>query len=545
MTRDAIVVGGGHNGLVAAAYLAQAGLDVLVLERRDVLGGAAVTEELWPGYRVSTAAYLVSLLQEKVVRDLDLPRYGYEILPKDPPYFSPRLDGQHFFMWRDMGKTLEEIARLSERDAERYPAYEEMLDRVTAFVEPLLLEPPPALPGRDEPEADGGLGALHGSASSGLPRQTLAEVMRIFTASVADLLDDWFESEALKAALATDGVIGAAAGPRTPGTAYVLLAPSDGAGGRLARALGLREGRDGRGLAGHRGAAARGRRRDPDRRGRRSCADPRRPGAGRRAGGRRGDRGQGRGLERRPEADVPGTGRARAPAGRRSAPRWTPGRSQGVSFKLNLALGELPSWQALPGHDARAAAQGHDARRAQHRLHRAGLGRREVRADLGRADDRGRHPDDLRSVAGAAGQADRLAVRAVRAVPPAPRAPGRRSGERFTDRVIATLGEYAPNLPGAIEHQLALAPPDLEARFGLTGGHIFHGELSPGQLFFGRPLVGWSRYATPIDGLYLCGSGTHPGGGVMGASGHNAAGGGAAPAPGPGDRQPGVTLPIV
>ncbi|MGE3268980.1 MAG: phytoene desaturase family protein, partial [Chloroflexota bacterium] len=221
MTRDAVIIGGGHNGLVAAAYLAKAGLDVLVLERRDVLGGAAVTEELWPGYRVSTAAYLVSLLQEKVVQDLQLARHGYEILPKDPPYFSPRLDGQHFFMWRDMAKTCQELARLSPRDAERYPAYEEMLDRVTEFVEPLLLAPPPGLP-IDDPEAVADWAAFMGRLH-GLPRKHLAEVIRVFTASVSDFLDDWFESDALKAALATDGVIGAAAGPRTPGTAYVLL----------------------------------------------------------------------------------------------------------------------------------------------------------------------------------------------------------------------------------------------------------------------------------------------------------------------------------
>src|SRR5437879_5184065 len=132
--RDVVVVGGGHNGLVCAAYLAKAGLDVLVLERCGVLGGAAVTEELWPGYRVATAAYLVSLLQDKIVAYLELHRHGYEILPKDPSYFSPRLDGQHFFMWSDLAKTCEEIARLSPRDAERYPEYEAMLDRVAAFV---------------------------------------------------------------------------------------------------------------------------------------------------------------------------------------------------------------------------------------------------------------------------------------------------------------------------------------------------------------------------------------------------------------------------
>src|SRR5262249_4679681 len=159
-------------------------------------------------------------LQDKIVHDLDLRRHGYEILPKDPPYFSPRLDGQHFFIWRDMAKTCEEIARLSPKDAARYPEYEEMLDRVTAFVEPLLLMPPPGVPPGDaEAMADW---AAFLARLQGMGRREVAEVVRVFTSSVADLLDDWFESEALKAALATDGVIGVSAGPRTPGTAYVL-----------------------------------------------------------------------------------------------------------------------------------------------------------------------------------------------------------------------------------------------------------------------------------------------------------------------------------
>jgi phytoene dehydrogenase-like protein len=519
---DAVVVGGGHNGLVAAAYLARAGLDILVLERRDVLGGAAVTEELWPGYRVSTAAYLVSLLQEKVVRDLDLPRYGYEIVPKDPPYFSPRLDGQHFFMWRDMAKTLDELARLSKRDAERYPAYEEMLDRVTAFVEPLLLEPPPSLTGGalDEPEAVADWARFMGRLR-GLPRRTLSEVMRICTASVADLLDDWFESEALKSALATDGVIGAAAGPRTPGTAYVLLHHQMG---RAAGSRGLWGfARGGTGAVSQAIASA----------ARAAGAEIRTGAAVDRVLVRDG-RATGVALQSGEEiaarvvlsnADPKRT--FLGLVGRRYLPddlasevdAW---KTQGVSFKLNLALGELPSWRALPG----------TALGPQHK------GTMHVAPSVNYIE---RAWDDAKY--GRTSAAPMIEVGIPTAYDPSLAPPGKQivslfvqyapytlaegswetEREVFTRRIVDTLGEYAPNLPGAIEHQMALAPPDLEARFGLTGGHIFHGELSPGQVFFGRPLVGWARYATPIEGLYLCGSGTHPGGGVMGASGHNAA----------------------
>jgi phytoene dehydrogenase-like protein len=519
LTRDVVVIGGGHNGLVAAAYLAKAGLDVLVLERREVLGGAAVTEELWPGYRVSTAAYLISLLQTQVVRELDLRRHGYEVLPKDPPYFSPRLDGQHFFMWRDMGKTVEELARLSRRDAERYPAYEEMLDRVSAFVEPLLLEPPPELPATD-PEAVADWARFMGRVND-LPRQTLAEVMRVFTASVADLLDDWFESEALKAALATDGVIGAAAGPRTPGTAYVLLHHQMG---RAAGSRGLWGfARGGTGAVSQAIAAA----------AREAGAEIRTGAVVERVLVRDG---KARGVvlaggeeigarivvsNADPKRTFLGlVGREHLPDDLEAeVDAW---KIAGVSFKLNLALGELPSWKALPGTALGPQHKGtmHVAPSIDY-IERAwddakyGRTSAEPMIEVGipTAYDPSLAPEGKQIVS--------LFVQYA----PYHLAEGSWETERqrFADRVIATLGEYAPNLPGAIEHQLALAPPDLEARFGLTGGHIFHGELSPGQLFFGRPLVGWSRYATPIDGLYLCGSGTHPGGGVMGASGHNAA----------------------
>src|SRR5271169_6166361 len=218
---DAIIIGGGHNGLVTAAYLARAGRKVLVLERRELVGGCAVTEEIWPGYRVSTAAYLTSLMQERIVRELELERYGYRVDAKDPAFFSIFPDGRHFFMWQDRAKTLAEIAKFSKRDAEAYPKYEAHLERLAIVVESLLLTTPPHFPPRragDFVEYLKLVGKLRG-----LSREETVGLVKIFTQSAADFLDLWFESEELKVTLATDGVIGANGGPRSPGTAYILL----------------------------------------------------------------------------------------------------------------------------------------------------------------------------------------------------------------------------------------------------------------------------------------------------------------------------------
>jgi phytoene dehydrogenase-like protein len=218
---DAIIVGGGHNGLVAAAYLARGGRSVCVLERREMVGGCAVTEEIWPGYRVSTAAYLTSLLQQKIVDDLDLPRFGYQVDAKDPSFFSAFPDGRYFFLWQDEQKTLAEIAKFSRADAEAFPRFENYLERLAQVVEGLLLVTPPEFPPSglgDLPEYLKLLGRLRG-----LSREEVTGLVKVFTMSAADFLDEWFESEEVKVTLATDGVIGANGGPRSPGTAYVLL----------------------------------------------------------------------------------------------------------------------------------------------------------------------------------------------------------------------------------------------------------------------------------------------------------------------------------
>src|ERR1700680_2166498 len=218
---DVVIVGGGHNGLVTAAYLARAGRRVLVLERRELVGGCAVTEELWPGYRVSTAAYLTSLLQERIIRELELPRFGYRVDAKDPAFFSPFPDGRHLFMWQDRAKTLAEIAKFSQADAEVFAAYEEHLERLSQVVESLLLNTPPEFRPR-------GVGIFIdylklAAKLRGLRPNEIVGLVKIFTQSAADFLEEWFESDEIKVTLATDGVIGANGGPRSPGTAYILL----------------------------------------------------------------------------------------------------------------------------------------------------------------------------------------------------------------------------------------------------------------------------------------------------------------------------------
>jgi phytoene dehydrogenase-like protein len=515
---DALIIGGGHNGLVTAAYLARAGRKVLVLERRELVGGCAVTEEIWPGYRVSTAAYLTSLLQERIVRDLELPRYGYQVDAKDPAFFSAFPDGRHFFMWQDRARTLAEIARFSQHDAGVYAAYEDLIERISQVVEGLLLTTPPNFPPRTGVDFIDYLKLV--GRLRGLSARDVVALVKIFTQSAADFLDEWFESEQVKVTLATDGVIGANGGPRSPGTAYILLHHCMG------------------GVAGHRGlwGFVRG--------GMGAVSEAIAASA------------RAKGVTIRTNAAVAKVlvagGRAHGVvlesgeeiAGGLVASNLDPKatflrlldqrdldadfvtairhyRIEGTSCKINLALNGLPEFTAYPGTPG------------PH--HRATMHICPSIEYVERAWDDAKY--------GRASERPLLELTIPTMYDPSLAPPGKhimgiflqyapytlRQGtwdelrEPFGDRVVSLIEEYAPNIRKIVEHRQVLSPLDLERRFGITGGNIFHGEMSLDQMFVMRPVAGWARYRTPVQGLFLCGSGAHPGGGVMGAPGFNCA----------------------
>jgi phytoene dehydrogenase-like protein len=517
---DAIVVGAGHNGLVTAAYLARAGWKVLVLERRMLVGGACVTEEVFSGYRVSTAAYLVSLMQERVVRDLELRRFGYDVLPKDPAYFAPLRDGRHLFMYADTRRTCEALVQFSRHDAERYPIYESFIERMARFIEPLLLRAPPNVPPRT-PEDLWALARLGWDVLKRPPAE-IGQLMRMLSGSAREILDDWFESDELKVALATDGVIGTNGGPSTPGTAYVLLHHVMGGVGGVRGLWGF--------LKGGMGALSEALRRSAEAYGAEVSTDAEVASI---------DVHQGHtvGVTLRDGRDY----QARVVVSNADPKRTFLGlverqhlsdefvkqiqayRCAGSSFKINLALGELPNYTAVPGTQL-----GPQHRGTTHLC--AGLDALERAWDEAKFGSPSSEPlleITIPTAYDASLAPDGKHIMSIFAQ----YAPYRlRDGQwddvgraTFVERVIGLLEQYAPNIRRAIEHVHALSPLDLETEYGLSGGNIFHGDLRLDQMFALRPVAGWARYATPIVGLYLCGSGTHPGGGVTGAPGHNAA----------------------
>lgn len=512
------VIGAGHNGLVAAAYLARAGFPTLVLERRELVGGACVTEELWPGFRVSRAAYVAGLLRPALIRELGLARHGLRLLPRRPSSYTPLPGGGGLLLGPDLEASQRQIRRFSSRDAERYPAYERQLDGLARAFEPLLDAVPPD-PARLRPRDLALLARLVGRM---LPwRRELPSMLALLLGPARRALEAWFESEPLRGTLATDAVIGAWASPSSPGTGYVLFhhvmgethgargvwAYVEGGMGGLAEALAASARSAGAeircGVAVERVEVEHGRAR-----GVRlsdgtslpadvvlSNADPRRTF-----------------LQLVPEDALP----PEFLAGVRSLDFRSP------VLKINAALAALPRFAGggdppTPEHvgtihvgalDLDALDRSFDAAR------RGGLPARPM-IEL-------TIPSVLDGSLAPAGQ--HVASLFVQHVPYEP-AEGSwdRLREPFADRVFALVDEVAPGFSSRVLHREVLAPPDLESVFGLSGGNIFHGAMTPDRLFFLRPLPGWARYRTPIPGLYLCGAGTHPGGGVMGACGRNAA----------------------
>ncbi len=516
-TYDAIIIGAGHNGLVTAAYLARAGWKVLVLERRHVLGGACTTEETFPGFKVSTAAYVNSLFRKEIIQELRLADHGFALLERLPSSFTPFPDGRYLLMGGDRALTLREIAKFSARDAENYPKYEAMLERIADIIEPTLLQRPANL-------LRPGIGDLWNLFKLGRSFQKLgvaaSEALEVLTGPARPILDRWFESEQLKGTLATDAIIGAFAAPSMPGTAYVLfhhvMGETNGKRGVWAYVKG--------GMGALSNAIA-------------SAA-------------------RSRGAEIRTEAPVArilardgavqgvvlASGeeiRARVVASNADAnvtfnklldPRLLPPdfaeainriSYDSASLKINVALSAVPNFTALPGGPG-----------PQHR------GTIHICPDQ---DTIERAYDDARY--GAPSRRPVLECTLASVVDPSVAPPGQhlmsmfvqyapyklKEGnwddlkEGFADRCFDILEEYAPGFKQTVLARQVLSPLDLERTFNLTGGNIFQGAMTLNQLFMMRPVIGFAGYRTPLKGLFLCGAAAHPGGGVIGAAGWNAA----------------------
>jgi len=514
---DVIVIGGGHNGLTNAAYLARAGKKVLVLERRHVLGGAAVTEEVFPGFKFSVCSYVVSLLRPEIIRDLDLPRHGLEILPLDGT-FTPMPSGDYLWRVNDHGKSRREIARHSKVDAEAYEEFGKAMQAMCRFVKPILSMVPPDPSTLNPRELMKML--FIGKRFQGMSSEDKYNQVQLMTMSAIDFLDQWFETDVLKATMSASGIIGTFLGVRSPGTAYVLLHHYMGEIDGAFRSWGFSRG--GTGAISN------------------AIADAARE----------------HGAEIRTEAPIAKiivkNNRALGVVLQNGDeiygnvisssvdPRLTfikfieenqlPGefledvrryKFRGSSGKVNIALDALPDFKCLPGSGAHlrgAISISPSVEYMERAYDDAKYGNFSRRPYIDMVIPSLTDP----SVAPPGKHVMSCFVQYA----PYKLRPGLNwddQREAFGNTVIDTISEYAPNLKNIILNKQVLTPLDLERDFGLSEGNIFQGELSLEQLFFLRPVPGYARFRTPIKNLYMCGSATHPGGGIMGAPGRLAA----------------------
>jgi phytoene dehydrogenase-like protein len=523
---DAVIIGGGHNGLISAAYLARAGMKALVLEKRHVLGGAAVTEELYPGFRFSVFSYVVSLLRPEIIRELQLPRHGLDILPLDGTFTPLRpgdgpAAGGGDYLWRvnDHGRTVRELRRWSKTDAEAYEEYGQLMVEMARFIKPILAITPPDLTSLD-PRPLMPLAGL-ARAFQGLPERQQAVFIQLMTMSAADFLDQWFETDPLKATMAASGIIGTYQGVRSPGTAYVLLHHYMGEIDGAFRAWGIPKGGTG-GVSNAIASAARS-----------LGVEIRTEAPVARIVVRNG-RATGVALETGEEIEAtdvlssvdssrtflgllePGT---LDPAFEEEVRRF---KFRGSSGKVNLAVDRLPDFACLPGF---------------------GEHLRGAISFSPSLDEMERAYDDAKY--GQFSKKPYIDMIIPTLVDPSMAPPGKHviscfvqyapyklapelgtwddQREAFGDAVIDRIAEFAPNIRDIILFRNVQTPLDIERTTGLTEGNIFQGELSLEQLFFNRPVPGYARFRTPIRDLWLCGSATHPGGGIMGANGRIAA----------------------
>ena len=528
---DAIVIGGGHNGLVSAAYLARAGLRTLVLEQRPVLGGAAVTEELFPGFRFSVFSYVVSLLRPEIIRDLQLPRYGLDILPLDGTFTPLRkgdgpktaggAKGGGDYLWRvnDHGRTIRELRRWSAVDAEAYEEYGQLMVEMARFIKPILAITPPDLTSRD-PRPLLPLAGLARRFQS-LPERQQAVFVQLMTMSASDFLDQWFETDPLKATMSASGIIGTYQGVKSPGTAYVLLHHYMGEIDGAFRAWGIPKGGTG-GVSNAIGDAARALGAEI-----RTDAPVARVIV-------KGGRAIGVALESGEEIHADSIlssldahrtflglleGGTLDPAFEQEVRRF---KFRGSSGKVNLAVDRLPDFSCLPG---------------------VGEHLRGAISFSPSIDEMETAYDDAKY--GHFSRKPYIDMIIPTLVDPTMAPPGKHviscfvqyapyklapelgtwddQREAFGDAVVDRISEFAPGFRDSILFRNVQTPLDIERTTGLTEGNIFQGELSLEQLFFNRPVPGYARFRTPVRDLWLCGSATHPGGGIMGANGRIAA----------------------
>ena len=513
---DAIVIGGGHNGLVNAAYLAKAGKKTVVLERRHVLGGAAVTEEVFPGFKFSVCSYVVSLLRPEIIRELDLPRHGFEVLPLDGT-FTPMPNGDYLWRVNDHGKTRREIARHSRVDAEAYEEFGKAMLQMCRFVKPILSMVPPD-PTTLKPRELMKLLFL-GRRFQHLADDDKYNQVQLMTMSAVDFLDQWFETDVLKATMSASGIIGTFLGVRSPGTAYVLLHHYMGEIDGAFRSWGFARG--GTGAISN------------------AIAD-----AAREAGAEirtqspvaqilvKDGKATGVVLQNGDElrADIISSSvdpnltflkfidSAHLPGEFLEEVRRY--KFRGSSGKVNLALDALPDFKCLPGpgvHLRGAISISPSVEYMERAYDDAKYGNYSRRPYIDMVIPSLTDPS-------VAPPGKHILSCFVQYAPyKLKEGTWDQKTEAFGDAVIDTISEYAPNLKSIIVGRQVLTPLDLEREFGLTEGNIFQGELSLEQLFFLRPVPGWAQYRTPLKNLYMCGSATHPGGGIMGAPGRLAA----------------------
>jgi len=515
---DAVVVGGGHNGLTCAAYLAKAGKSVLVLEKRPVVGGSAVSEEVFPGFTYTVCSYVVSLFRPHIVRDLELARHGLEIIPLEAS-FSPLPDGDSLCRWGDAHKTRREIARFSAKDAEVYPEFSMAMSQLARFTKSIIDNPAPNPASLNPGELVRALRTSQGLREANADQRFL--YMKLLTMSAADFLDQWFESDVLKAPMSVSGIIGTFLGVRSPGTAYVLLHHYMGEIDGAMRAWGSAKG----GTGGISEAIAR----SAQAYGAEIITE-----AGVSNAIIKNGKAVGVALENgdeiRADTVISGLDPHRTYLGligeehldSELTTQLSHYKFRGSSGKVNLAVDRLPDFASRPGDGPHLYGDIAIAPSIQY---------------LEKAHDQAKYGDF----------SERPYINMVipTIVDPTMAPPGKhviscfvqyapydikegaanwpQRSEAFGDAVVDTLEEYIPNIKETILHRQVVTPWDLEQEFGLTEGNIFQGELSLEQLLYLRPAAGWAKYKTPVRNLWMCASGTHPGGGIMGASGEMAA----------------------